>query len=130
MAACKLWSEPTIVANPSIIVVGASAGGVEELQHLAAGLPATPDASIFVVLHIGSGINGQSHLPAILSNAGKLPAVEERQGRIVEYTCRVGHRYSPLALEAGHRLTTERSLGHLSLPWRKRRRLLRSSRPS
>jgi len=38
------------------------------------------------------------------------PLWEERQGRIVEYTCRVGHRYTPLAMEAEHRITVERSL--------------------
>jgi two-component system chemotaxis response regulator CheB len=57
---------------------------VEALQHLAAGLPATLDASIFVVLHIGTGINGQSHLPAILSNAGELPAVQPRDDAQIE----------------------------------------------
>jgi two-component system, chemotaxis family, protein-glutamate methylesterase/glutaminase len=38
------------------------------------------------------------------------PLWEERQGRIVEYTCRVGHRYTPLAMDAEHRSTVERSL--------------------
>jgi two-component system chemotaxis response regulator CheB len=38
------------------------------------------------------------------------PLWEERQGRIVEYTCRVGHKYTPLAMEAEHRVTVERSL--------------------
>src|ERR1043165_657220 len=38
------------------------------------------------------------------------PLWEERQGRIVEYTCRVGHRYTPLSMEAEHRVTVERSL--------------------
>jgi two-component system, chemotaxis family, protein-glutamate methylesterase/glutaminase len=72
------------VTKPSITVVGASAGGVEALQLLAAGLPANLEASIFVVLHIGVGIDGQSHLPTILSNAGKLPAVHARDGARIE----------------------------------------------
>jgi two-component system, chemotaxis family, protein-glutamate methylesterase/glutaminase len=38
------------------------------------------------------------------------PLWEERQGRIVEYSCRVGHRFTPLAMEAEHRDTVERSL--------------------
>ncbi len=70
--------------RPDIIVVGASAGGVEALKILAAGLPANLDASVFVVLHIGAGIDGQSHMPAILSRAGKLPAVRPRDGAQIE----------------------------------------------
>jgi two-component system, chemotaxis family, protein-glutamate methylesterase/glutaminase len=64
--------------------MGASAGGVEALKILAAGLPANLDASVFVVLHIGAGIDGQSHMPAILSRAGKLPAVRPRDGAQIE----------------------------------------------
>lgn len=60
--------------KPDIIVVGASAGGVEALGVLAAGLPKDLKAAVFVVLHIGRGINGHSMLPAILNNAGPLPA--------------------------------------------------------
>jgi two-component system chemotaxis response regulator CheB len=38
------------------------------------------------------------------------PIWEERQGRIVEYRCRVGHVYSPLAMAQQHQETVERSL--------------------
>ena len=38
------------------------------------------------------------------------PISEERQGKIVEYACRVGHRYSPLAMKNEHHDTVERSL--------------------
>jgi two-component system chemotaxis response regulator CheB len=68
------------VNKPDIIVVGASLGGVEALQVLAAGLPANLDASVFVVLHIGIGIHGKSHLPEILSNAGPLRAIHPKDG--------------------------------------------------
>lgn len=54
------------------------------MQLLAAGVPANLDASVFVVLHIGTGIDGQSHLAAILSKAGKLPAVRARNGEQIE----------------------------------------------
>src|SRR5947209_1042538 len=74
----------TAVPKPGIIVVGASAGGVEALQVLVAGLPPNLDASVFVVLHIGAAIDGQSHLPAILSKAGKLPAVRPTDGAQIE----------------------------------------------
>jgi two-component system chemotaxis response regulator CheB len=69
-----------------IIVVGASAGGVEALSVLAAGLPADLEAAVFVVLHIGSGrINGRrSYLPDILSRSGALPAVNPKDGDEIE----------------------------------------------
>jgi two-component system chemotaxis response regulator CheB len=38
------------------------------------------------------------------------PLWEERQNRIVEYRCRVGHAYSPLALIQEHHETVERTL--------------------
>ena len=64
-----------------IIVVGASAGGVEALQHFSASLPRDLPAAVFIVLHIGNGINGNSYLPAILSRTGPLPAAlaEDRE---------------------------------------------------
>lgn len=67
-----------------IIVVGASAGGVEALQVLAKGLPADLQAAVFVVLHIGHGSNGHSWLPEILSKAGPLPAVQATDGEPIQ----------------------------------------------
>jgi two-component system chemotaxis response regulator CheB len=68
-----------------IVVVGASAGGVEALQIFVASLPADLPAAIFVVLHIGSGgSEKRSHLPGILSRAGPLAAVHPRDGEPIE----------------------------------------------
>jgi two-component system chemotaxis response regulator CheB len=38
------------------------------------------------------------------------PLSQVRQGRIIEYSCRVGHAYSPLTLARGHHETVERTL--------------------
>jgi two-component system, chemotaxis family, protein-glutamate methylesterase/glutaminase len=66
-----------------IIVVGASAGGVEALSTLVNGLPRDLEAAVFVVLHIASG--SQSSLPAILSRAGLLPACHPSDNEPIEY---------------------------------------------
>ncbi len=61
-----------------IVVIGASAGGVEALSTLAAGLPADLPASVFVVLHIPP--YATSVMPLIMSRAGRLPAVHAVDG--------------------------------------------------
>jgi len=68
------------MTKPDIIVVGASAGGVEALRQLVSGFPRDLPAAVFVVLHIGNGLNGHSALPAILSSAGRLPAIGANDG--------------------------------------------------
>jgi two-component system, chemotaxis family, protein-glutamate methylesterase/glutaminase len=62
-------SEP--VVQRDVIVIGASAGGVQALQRLVADLPPELPASILVVLHMMS--SGTSVLDAILTRAGNLP---------------------------------------------------------
>lgn len=58
------------VRTRDIVVVGASAGGVEALSVLMSGLPPNLPASVFVVLHL---MGGRSMLAPILSRCGPLP---------------------------------------------------------
>jgi two-component system, chemotaxis family, protein-glutamate methylesterase/glutaminase len=65
-----------------IIVIGASAGGVEALQTLVAGLPVGLQASLFIVMHIPA--THPSALPKILSRSGPLPALHATEGMRIE----------------------------------------------
>src|SRR5262245_64201112 len=62
----------------SVVVVGASAGGVEALEVVAAGLPRDLPAPVAVVLHVSP--RAESRLPQILSRAGPLPAFHAQDG--------------------------------------------------
>lgn len=64
-----------------IIVVGASAGGVEALTQLVQGLPKALPAAIFIVIHFPA--QGKSILPDILSRCGPLPAVHAKDSEAI-----------------------------------------------
>jgi len=59
------------IAAHDIVVVGASAGGVEALRRMMARVAKDFDATMFVVLHLPA--NSHSALPQILERAGSLP---------------------------------------------------------
>lgn len=61
-----------------IVVLGASAGGVEALTTLLRGLPAGFPAAVCVVLHLRR--DRQTFLPGILDRAGPLPAAAAEDG--------------------------------------------------
>ena len=61
-----------------IVVIGASAGGVNALQRLVGALPSNFPAAVFVVLHMWP--DSESYLPAILGRAGQLPVSEAVHG--------------------------------------------------
>ena len=87
----------------AIIVIGASAGGVEALREIVAGLPADLNAAVFVTLHIGAH---RSDLPWLLSRAGVLPATHPIDGE----TIYAGHVY---VAPPDHHMLVES--GHISL---------------
>jgi two-component system chemotaxis response regulator CheB len=104
-------------ANPhhhDIIVIGASAGGVEALETLMHDLPAGLPAAVFVVLHIGKY---ESQLAGILDRVGPLPATEAASGQAFE----PGHVYTAvsdrhLLLHDGHILVRRGPHENLSRP--------------
>ncbi len=70
----------------TIVVIGASAGGISALRDVLAGFTAPLAAPILVVLHIGAQ---RSELPTILSAAGPMPAKHGEDGE----TIRAGQIY-------------------------------------
>jgi len=70
------------VATHDVVVIGASAGGVEALSILLAQLPRDLRAAVLVVLHVA---RGRSMLPEILSRASPLPATHPEDGDALEY---------------------------------------------
>jgi two-component system chemotaxis response regulator CheB len=70
------------VSRRDLIVVGASAGGVEALRELVKRLPADIPAAMLVVIHVARAAT--SSLPAILEDAGPLRAAHARDDEPIE----------------------------------------------
>jgi two-component system, chemotaxis family, protein-glutamate methylesterase/glutaminase len=68
----------TNLTRRDLVVVGASAGGVEALRALVASLPPDFPASVLIVLHVPA--RSPSALPAILSRATGLTVRQARDG--------------------------------------------------
>ena len=70
------------MATRDIIVIGASAGGVQALSKLVADLPRDLPAAIFIVLHVPPDV--PSLLPGILSRDSRLTVAHARNGEEIE----------------------------------------------
>ena len=65
-----------------IVVIGASAGGVNALKRIASSLPVDLKASVFIVLHTPP--YGPALMAEILGSAGKVPACYPKNGQKIE----------------------------------------------
>ena len=70
-----------------IVVIGASAGGVEALMQVVRGFPADFPAAVFVVLHLSP--TATSRLADILTRSGPLEAINATDGSPIEPGCSV-----------------------------------------
>jgi two-component system, chemotaxis family, protein-glutamate methylesterase/glutaminase len=80
-------AEPKQERARAVVVIGASAGGVEALRELVAALPADLPAAVLVVLHVSAG--APSVLPSILARRAALPVTHARG----DETVLAGHVY-------------------------------------
>lgn len=67
--------------EPSLVVIGGSAGGLEALRRITGELPPTFPAAIIVVIHYP--VTATSVLPEILSRSGALPAAHVIDGEAI-----------------------------------------------
>jgi two-component system, chemotaxis family, protein-glutamate methylesterase/glutaminase len=98
-----------------IIVIGASAGGLEALQQMAASLPGDLQAAVFIALHLNTDNRGA--LPSLLNKNGPLPAALAHDGELIRagriYTAPPDHH---LILEDGRMMLSHGPKENLQRP--------------
>lgn len=78
----RLCGYPAVMRAHGVVAVGASAGGVEALKEMAAGLPPDLPYAVLVALHMPAA--APSVLASIIDRSGPLPAVTARDGNSLE----------------------------------------------
>ena len=68
--------------NRDLIVIGASAGGIEALQQICAALPPNLNAALVVVMHTSPNAGGL--LPKLLARVGPIPSVHPKNGEPIK----------------------------------------------
>lgn len=71
------------MATRDLIVIGASAGGVQALSQLVANLPGDLPAAVFIVLHVPTDV--PSLLPGILSRESRLKVAHAQSGEQIKH---------------------------------------------
>jgi two-component system chemotaxis response regulator CheB len=89
------------MTSPRLVVIGASAGGIQALLELVGALPTDFPAAVCIVTHLPA--HPHSRLPDILSRAGPLPASHPEDGERFQ----AGHIY---CAPADHHLLIEGDL--------------------
>ncbi len=70
------------MANRDLVVIGASAGGIEALQQLCAALPADLNAAVLVVMHTSNHAGGL--LAKVLGRSSTLPVSHPQNGEAIQ----------------------------------------------
>jgi two-component system, chemotaxis family, protein-glutamate methylesterase/glutaminase len=70
------------MAKRNIVVIGASAGGIEALQQFLGALPKDLDAAVLIVLHTSN--HADSLLPAIMGRVCPLPVIHPEDGARIQ----------------------------------------------
>lgn len=68
--------------NRELVVIGGSAGGIEAVQQLCAGLPPDLNAAILIIMHVSSASDGL--LPRLLSRVGRISAIHPKDGEVIQ----------------------------------------------
>ena len=71
------------MVHRDIVVIGASAGGLEALKQILSALPAELDAAILIVLHTSSSAIGL--LPIVLQRSSSLPVCHPKDGEPIKH---------------------------------------------
>ncbi|MFZ1176445.1 MAG: chemotaxis protein CheB, partial [Mycobacterium sp.] len=97
-----------------VVAIGASAGGIEALTELAAGMPADFRFAVMIVTHMSRG--APSVLAQIIDRSGPLPAVAAVDGAVLE----AGRIY--VAVPDHHLLARDHRVALSDGPWESGRR--------